>query len=121
MTSRVKKKLCLSQDGQRVKVVGPFIEWDEYEQSAVFSVTITQTDAAGAKVTAVGSSSPAHAPYHPPANRWDAIAVVTEPAKRLHNGPADADAVATITVGGPNSKRYPWHVDVKLVSCHDFE
>jgi hypothetical protein len=121
MTSRVKKKLCLSQDGQRVKVVGPLIEWDEYEQSAVFSVTITQTDAAGAKVTAVGSSSPAHPPYHPPANRWDAVALVKEPGKRLHDGPAGADAVATITVGGPNPKRYQWEVDVELVPCQHFE
>ena len=119
MTSRVKKKLCLSPDGQRVKVIGPFIKWDEYEQSAVFSVTITQTDATGAKVTAVGSS-PANAPYHPPADRWDAIAVVTEPGKRLHNARADALAVATITVGGSTTKPYPWDVEVTLVPCQHF-
>ena len=119
MTSKVKYKLCLSQDGLRVKVIGPFITWDSYEETAVFSVTISQPDATGAPVDAAGSSQPGEI-YRPPANRWDAIAVVTEPGKNLQHGPATAVATATINVDGPAPKPYTWTVDVKLVACAHF-
>lgn len=119
MTSKVKYKLCLSQDGLRVRVIGPFIKWDEYEESAVFSVTITQPDAAGAPVVAAGTSPPGKV-YHPPDNRWDAIAVVSTAGEQLHLGPAAAVATATINVDDPEPKTYTWPVPVRLVACEDF-
>jgi hypothetical protein len=119
MTSKVKYKLCLSQDGLRVKVIGPFITWDQFEETAVFSVTISQPDATGIPVDAAGSSRPGEI-YRPPANRWDATAVVVEPGKSLHHGPATAVATATINVDDPAPKPYTWTVDVKLVACAHF-
>jgi hypothetical protein len=58
--------------------------------------------------------------YRPPGNWWDAVAVVTEPAKQLHHGPATAVATATITGDGPIPDPYTWTVPVRLVACDHF-
>ncbi len=105
MTSRVKKRLCLKNDGKRVEVKGPIVKWDPDEVSAVFAVTISQVDAAGNVVTANGSSTAVYT--NPKSKGWTATAVVTDPGLHLEHGPATAYATATIQVDGPPTRRTP--------------
>jgi hypothetical protein len=107
MTSRVNGTLHISSDGRRVTVVGP-ITWDPDEQSAFFTVVISQPSGAPT-VHALGASGR----IARGASQWEATATVVEAGKRLNPGKADAFAVATIaTLGRPES--YPWRLTTKL-------
>jgi hypothetical protein len=115
MTSRVKKRLCLKKGGKRVEVRGPIVKWDSDERSAVFSVAISQVDAAGNVVTANGSSTAVYT--NPTSKEWAATAVVTDPGLHLEHGPATAYATATIQVDGPRYETYTWTLLTRLVDC----
>jgi hypothetical protein len=109
MTSKVNKHLKLSTDGMTVDVVGPILKWESDEQSAVFSVEITQTQA-GVNVSAAGSSNAVYRSDTP----WKATAHVTG-ATPLHVGRAKAKAIAKITLASGKTERYVWPVRVELV------
>lgn len=114
MTSRVKKKLCLKDNGTHVEVRGPIVKWDSDEVSAVFSVVIAQMGPNGL-VTANGSSTGVFT--NPASKHWTATAVVTDPSLQLEDGPATAYATATIHVQGPAYETYKWTLLTRLVHC----
>jgi hypothetical protein len=117
MTSKVKKRLCLKKSGKRVEVRGPIVRWEPDERSAVFSVVISQVNAAGKVVTATGASTALYT--NPGSTQWAATAVVTDPALQLELGPATAYATATIQVDGPAYEQYRWTLLTRLVDCDD--
>ena len=117
MTSKVKRRLCLSENGKRVEVRGPIAEWDADEISAVFSVVISQVDDDGNVVSANGSSSATYT--NPESDTWSATAMVTDPHLHLEHGPATAYATATIEVEGPAYETYAWTLLTRLVDCDD--
>lgn len=110
MTSKVNTPLKLSADGMTVHVVGPILEWESDERSAVFSVEITQPPNS-ATVSARGRSTRT---YNPKDKKWQAVARVSGPTP-LRVGPALATATAMITLKNGKTEPYGWPVRVVLV------
>jgi hypothetical protein len=110
MTSRVDTPLNMHNGGRQVTVEGP-IDWDPDEIYALFTVVISQVEADGSVVTAMGSSMR----YAHGASTWEATATVTENGKHLRPGAADAYAVATIATTSGRSENYPWPNSVDLI------
>lgn len=124
MTSKVYRRLCLYKDApDRVNVVGPILQWDADEVSAVFHVVIAQAN--GGIVTATGSSTISYtnptpnAVWTPPPDEdWHATAQATN--GQLTYGPATAYVTAVIDgVYGQVLETYTWTVLTRLIRCNE--
>lgn len=111
MTSKVDATLNLHEGGRQVDVRGPIKKWDSDEDYALFTVVISQVEADGTVVNAMGSSGRCART----ATYWEATAKVADSGKHLQPGAAKAYAVATIATSSGASEAYPWPNDVELI------
>lgn len=105
MVAQFAAEINLRRGGRSVGAWGPIEEWGVNEESATFSVTITQ-----GKVVARGSSPTV---YKRKAGEWE-VEASTENGEELRAGAAHAEGVADIHIAGDGNVRYPWPDEVEL-------
>jgi hypothetical protein len=112
MEPKIDSPLTIGPNGRHIAVTGPIGGWEADEHSATFAVMITQVQADGKIVLAVGHNPN---PFTPHAANWNAAAEVVGAGHLTAGLPATGFAIASVDETGGYTP-YPWEVDsIQLV------